>query len=164
MKIAQELYEGLNLKDGETTGLITYMRTDSFRISDQAREEARLFIESRFGKEFCPARPNVFKSKGKSQDAHECIRPTSPFHYPEDLQKELNPAQLKIYQLIWDRFFASQMSDAAVEETQFEIQNGNCLFIAKGEIIRFKGFLEILKADTSDTLLPPSNPKRSSSS
>ena len=155
MKIAQELYEGLSLKDGETTGLITYMRTDSYRISDQAREEARLFIESRFGREFCPARPNVFKSKGKSQDAHECIRPTSPFHHPEDIHKELNPAQFKIYQLIWDRFFASQMTDAVIEETQFEIQNGNYLFISKGEIIRFKGFLEILKADTADTLLPP---------
>ncbi len=159
MKIAQELYEGLSLKDGETTGLITYMRTDSYRISDQAREEARLFIESRFGREFCPARPNVFKSKGKSQDAHECIRPTSPFHNPEDIRQELNPAQLKIYQLIWDRFFASQMADAVVEETQFEIQNGNYLFICKGEIIRFMGFLEILKADTADTLLPPLKPK-----
>ena len=127
MKIAQELYEGLSLKDGETTGLITYMRTDSYRISDQAREEARLFIESRFGREFYPAQPNVFKSKGKSQDAHECIRPTSPFHNPEDIRQELNPAQFKIYQLIWDRFFASQMADAVVDETQFEIRNGDYL-------------------------------------
>lgn len=159
MKIAQELYEGLSLKGDETTGLITYMRTDSYRISDQIREETRHYIETRFGKEFYPAKPNFFKNKGKSQDAHECIRPTSPFHSPEDIRQHLNPAQLKIYQLVWDRFFASQMAEAVVEETQFEIRNGDYLFISKGEVIQFKGFLEVLKGDTGDTLLPPLKPK-----
>ena len=146
--MAQQLYEGLNLHGGETTGLITYMRTDSFRISDQARDqEIEHFIGTRLGKDFYPATPNVFKSKCKIQDAHECIRPTSPFHAPDDIRDDLNPAQLKIYQLIWERFFASQMADAEIEETQFEVRNGDYLFVSKGEVVRFKGFLGHAKGD-----------------
>jgi DNA topoisomerase-1 len=154
MQLAQQLYEGLNIRGGEATGLITYMRTDSFRISDQAREQARGHIASTLGKEYCPASPNVFRRKSKIQDAHECIRPTFPFHAPDEIKADLNPGQLKIYQLVWERFFASQMSDAVIEETQFDVRNGHCLFVSKGEVMRFKGFLALLKSDSEQAVLP----------
>ena len=154
MQLAQQLYEGLNIHGGETTGLITYMRTDSFRVSDQARDQAREFIANGMGKEFCPATPNVFKRKAKIQDAHECIRPTFPFHAPDDIKADLNPGQLKIYQLIWERFFASQMADAEIAETQFDVKNGSYLFVCKGEVVKFKGFLAMLKNDNEQTILP----------
>jgi DNA topoisomerase-1 len=155
MQLAQQLYEGLNLHGGEATGLITYMRTDSFRVSDQASDQARAFIAAALGKEYCPAAANVFKRKGKIQDAHECIRPTFPFHSPEDIKADLNPGQFKIYQLVWERFFASQMADAEIEETQFDVRNGPYLFVSKGEIVKFRGFLAMMKGDGEQTLLPP---------
>ncbi len=145
MKLAQELYEGITLKSGERTGLITYMRTDSYRIANEAQNAAREFIAANFGTDYCPARPNIFGSKKKIQDAHEAIRPTLPFHKPEEIKDYLNASQYKIYQLIWDRFFASQMKDAEVEETTFEISNGDYLFLTKGEIVRFDGHMKILK-------------------
>ncbi|TFG80096.1 MAG: type I DNA topoisomerase [Chrysiogenales bacterium] len=154
MQLAQQLYEGLNIHGGETSGLITYMRTDSFRVSDQARDQAREYIAAGLGKEYCPSTPNVFKRKSKIQDAHECIRPTFPFHAPDDIKADLNPSQLKIYQLIWERFFASQMADAEIEETQFGIKNGLYLFVCKGEIVKFKGFYIMLKNDNEQTILP----------
>ncbi|HEX7503228.1 MAG TPA: type I DNA topoisomerase [Acidobacteriota bacterium] len=154
MQLAQQLYEGLNLHGGEATGLITYMRTDSFRVSDQARDQARAFIAASFGKNFLPATANVFKRKSKIQDAHECIRPTLPFHAPDEVKADLNPGQLKIYQLVWERFFASQMADAEIEETQFDVKNGAYLFVTKGEIVTFKGFLAVLKNDSEQTVLP----------
>jgi DNA topoisomerase-1 len=155
MQLAQQLYEGLAIGGGEETGLITYMRTDSFRVSDQARDQAREHIAASLGKEYCPATPNVFKRKSKIQDAHECIRPTFPFHAPEDVKADLNPGQFKVYQLVWERFFASQMADAAIEETQFDVRNGRHLFISKGEVVKFPGFLAMLKGDGEQTVLPP---------
>ena len=155
MQLAQQLYEGLNIHGGETTGLITYMRTDSFRVSDQARDQARAFIAASLGKEYCPATANVFKRKGKIQDAHECIRPTFPFHAPDGIKADLNPGQFKIYQLVWERFFASQMADAEIEETQFDVRNGSYLLVSKGEIVKFKGFMAMLKGDGEQTVLPP---------
>ena len=155
MQLAQQLYEGLNIHGGETTGLITYMRTDSFRVSDQARDQARAFIAASLGKEYCPAAANVFKRKGKIQDAHECIRPTFPFYAPDDIKADLNPGQFKIYQLVWERFFASQMADAEIEETQFDVLNGSYLLVCKGEIVKFKGFLAMLRGDSEQTVLPP---------
>ncbi len=154
MQLAQQLYEGLAIRGGEATGLITYMRTDSFRVSDQARDQAREHIAATLGKEYCPAAPNVFKRKSKIQDAHECIRPSIPFHAPDDIRDDLNPGQFKIYQLIWERFFASQMADAEIEETQFDVKNGAYLFVTKGEIVKFKGFLAMLKGDSEQTVLP----------
>jgi DNA topoisomerase-1 len=154
MQLAQQLYEGVNILGGETTGLITYMRTDSFRISDQARDQAQEFIVAGLGKKYCPATANVFKKKSKIQDAHECIRPTTPFHAPDDVKADLNPGQLKIYQLIWERFFASQMAAAEIEETQFDVTNGSYLFVTKGEIIKFKGFLAMAKGEGEQTILP----------
>ncbi len=155
MQLAQQLYEGLTIRGGEATGLITYMRTDSFRVSDQARDQARAHITATLGKEYCPAVPNVFKRKSKIQDAHECIRPTVPFHAPDEIKADLNPGQFRVYQLIWDRFFASQMADAAIEETQFNVGNGRYLFVSKGEIVKFQGFLAVLKGDSEQTVLAP---------
>ncbi|MBN2345492.1 MAG: type I DNA topoisomerase [Candidatus Aminicenantes bacterium] len=154
MQLAQQLYEGLSLRGGETTGLITYMRTDSFRVSEQARDQARAHIAAAWGQEYCPAAPNVYKRKSKIQDAHECIRPTFPFHAPEDIKAELTPGQLKIYQLVWERFFASQMADAAIEETRFDVKNGAYLFLSKGEVVTFKGFLAVQKGDGEQEVLP----------
>ncbi len=144
MQVAQELYEGLSIGGGEPTGLITYMRTDSFRIGEAAQEGARQFIAERWGKEFVPGTPPVYASKKKIQDAHEAIRPTLPFHPPEELRATLTPAQLKIYQLIWERFFASQICEAEIEETVLSIENGDCLLVARGEVVRFEGFLKVL--------------------
>jgi DNA topoisomerase-1 len=154
MQLAQQLYEGVNIRGGETSGLITYMRTDSFRISDQARDQATEYIVAGLGKKYCPTVPNVFKKKSKIQDAHECIRPTTPFHAPDDIKADLNPGQLKIYQLIWERFFASQMAAAEIEETQFDVKNGAYLFVTKGEIVKFKGFLAMAKGESEQTILP----------
>jgi DNA topoisomerase I len=154
MQLAQQLYEGVNIHGGETTGLITYMRTDSFRISDQARDQATEYIVASLGKKYSPATANVFKKKSKIQDAHECIRPTTPFHAPDDIKADLNPGQLKIYQLIWERFFASQMAAAEIEETQFDVKNGPYLFVTKGEIIKFKGFMAMAKGEGEQTILP----------
>ncbi len=154
MKIAQELYEGVALSDGEQTGLITYMRTDSYRISKEATESVRDLICRSFGTEYLPDKPNQYGKKGNIQDAHETIRPTVPFHSPDSISQFLTEAQLKIYQLIWDRFIASQMKPALIEETVFQIQNGSYTFICKGEIIRFTGFMEVIKVPGNLDELP----------
>ena len=157
MKIAQQLYEGVNLKNAERTGLITYMRTDSYRISSEAKKAAQNFITSNYGKEYLPEKPNFFKTKKKIQDAHEAIRPTLPFYSPEELKIFLKNDQYKIYKLIWDRFLASQMKEAKIEETTFEINNGNYLFVIKGEIIKFPGYLKIIKLQSKLEELPELN-------
>ena len=154
MQIAQELYEGVSLKGSEVTGLITYMRTDSYRIADQAKDQAREWIHNQLGKAYCPAKPNVYTTKKKTQDAHEAIRPTLPFYPPETIKQDLTPAQLKIYQLVWERFFASQMHEAEIQETIFDIHNGDYNFIARGEIIKFDGFFKMIKPDNPETQLP----------
>ncbi|MCK5058067.1 MAG: type I DNA topoisomerase [Candidatus Aminicenantes bacterium] len=157
MRLAQSLYEGVDLGRGERTGLITYMRTDSYRISNDARAAAKNFITASFGAEYYPDKPNFYGSKKKIQDAHETIRPTLPFHAPADINKYLNANQFKIYRLIWDRFFASQMKEAQVEETIFQIANGDYLFISKGEIEKFPGFTKILKIGSNAEQLPGLN-------
>lgn len=154
MKIAQELYEGISLKGGETTGLITYMRTDSHRIAKEAYAEAKTFIQKNFGDDYVPAKQNQYGKKSKIQDAHEAIRPTLPLHRPEDLKNILNERQFKLYKLIWDRFIASQMSDAVIAETVFDIKNSKYTFIIKGEIISFPGHLSIIKPQSKTEELP----------
>ncbi|MEN8153067.1 MAG: type I DNA topoisomerase [Acidobacteriota bacterium] len=154
MKIAQELYEGIKIKGGEETGLITYMRTDSFRISADAEKAAKQFITKNYGEDNYPEKPNFFGTKKKIQDAHEAIRPTTPLYEPSVIKKDLNERQFKIYNLIWERFIASRMKDAEIEETRFEINNGNYLFVSKGEIIRFKGFLKLTETPEKIVILP----------
>jgi DNA topoisomerase-1 len=130
------------------------MRTDSFRISAEALRGAQYHIQSNFGPDFYPEKPNVYRSKKKVQDAHEAIRPTLPFHTPMSLKGVLSEAQMKVYRLIWDRFFASQMKEATIAETTFEIANGEYLFISKGEIVVFPGFLKQIKAEEGFEPLP----------
>lgn len=154
MKVAQELYEGIKIKGGEPTGLITYMRTDSFRISADASKEAGNFIKKSFGKEYLPEKLNVYGTKKKIQDAHEAIRPTTPLNPPDEIKSFLSERQFKIYKIIWDRFIASQMKDAEIRETKFEITNGDYIFQSKGEVIKFKGFMELTDPNDKIIILP----------
>ncbi len=153
MRIAQTLYEGVKLsaKEGEA-GLITYMRTDSVNVSDEAREAARRTIVSRYGGDFYPAKPNFYKTKAKgAQEAHEAIRPTDPSRAPEDVRAYLNPQQFNVYRLIWQRFIASQMAQAVLDVTQVDIIGtppdgaSAYTFRASGSVIRFPGFLEVYR-------------------
>lgn len=160
MKVAQELYEGVDIEGMGATGLITYMRTDSLRISDVAKEEAAQYILNRFGEKFLPAKPRVFKTKSNAQDGHEAIRPSMPSLSPEDVKASLTSDQFKLYNLIWNRFMASQMSDCIQKTTQAEISSKEYIFKASGYYVDFEGFttLYVESKDTEEeksTQLPP---------
>lgn len=160
MKVAQELYEGVDIEGMGATGLITYMRTDSLRISDVAKEEAAQYILNRFGEKFLPAKPRVFKTKSNAQDGHEAIRPSMPSLSPEDVKASLTSDQFKLYNLIWNRFMASQMSDCIQKTTQAEISAKEFIFKASGYYVDFEGFttLYVESKDTEEeksTQLPP---------
>ncbi len=143
MSVAQRLYEGLELGELGPVGLITYMRTDSVRIADVARQAARKYLAEHFGPEYVPAKPVPHKSRKTAQEAHEAIRPTHLDLPPEKVKPYLKKEEYDLYRLIWNRFLASQMSPAEVEETQFNIRVGQLWFVAKGEVIKFKGFLAL---------------------
>lgn len=143
MMIAQQLYEGLDLGDEGSTGLITYMRTDSTRIADEAIESVRSYIADEFGKEYVPPKPRVFKTKAGAQDAHEAIRPTSALRTPQHVKTYLTPDQFKLYELIWCRFVASQMKSAVFDVTTMDVHAGPYLFRVTGSIPRFAGFLKV---------------------
>lgn len=160
MKVAQELYEGVDIEGMGATGLITYMRTDSLRVSDVAKEEAAQYILNRFGEKFLPAKPRVFKTKSNAQDGHEAIRPSMPSLSPEDVKASLTSDQFKLYNLIWNRFMASQMSDCIQKTTQAEISAKEYIFKASGYYVDFEGFttLYVESKDTEEeksTQLPP---------
>ncbi len=142
MSIAQELYEGLETDEGPV-GLITYMRTDSTRISGEAIEEVRKFIATRHGEQFVPKEARVYKAKKGAQDAHEAIRPTSAFRTPASLKSRLTKDQIRLYELIWNRFIACQMAQAEFDTTTVSIAAGDHLFRASGSVVRFSGFLEV---------------------
>ncbi|QWQ39353.1 type I DNA topoisomerase [Gemella sp. zg-570] len=145
MSLAQELYEGINLKKlGGVTGLITYMRTDSTRISDDAKNQAYNFILKNFGKEYCSTSAKKTKENKNIQDAHEGIRPTNVEFTPDRVKEYLSPDQYKLYKLIWERFVASQMSDAIYETTTTTFKNNKVIFKASESKIIFEGFLKIL--------------------
>lgn len=157
MQIAQQLYEGIDLgKDkGGLTGLITYMRTDSTRISQDAKDETKTYIEETFGKEYIPAKPRVYKVGNKSQDAHEAIRPTSIYRTPERMKDILSKDQFRLYQLIWKRFIASEMPSALYDQLTIEIGCGDYLFKSIGSKLKFKGFLIVDKDMASEEKLLP---------
>jgi DNA topoisomerase-1 len=140
MSVAQNLYEGIELGDRGQEGLITYMRTDSFRLSDDALSQARDYIQQTFGEDYLPAKPNFFKSRKGAQEAHEAIRPTSTEFSPDEVKHFLSKDQLALYTLIWKRFVACQMSPAILDQTQAEIRAGKALFKAAGSVVVFKGF------------------------
>jgi len=156
MMLAQRLYEGVEVGK-ESVGLITYMRTDSTRISDDAIRDVRDFIGGRYGKEFLPESPNVYRSKKDAQDAHEAIRPTSMAYTPEEVEKYLQEDEMKLYRLIWNRFVASQMMPALYDQTTIDVaakgRNGlDYLFRATGSVLKFEGFLKVYQEgkDQSD--------------
>ncbi|EFK11332.1 DNA topoisomerase [delta proteobacterium NaphS2] len=140
MSVAQSLYEGVDLGKRGLVGLITYMRTDSFSLSTDAVDQARIYIEKKFGKDFLPEKPNHYKSRKGAQEAHEAIRATSVDLTPESISRYLNRDQLALYQLIWKRFLACQMSPAQLDKTQVEIEAGNAGFRANGSVMVFAGF------------------------
>ncbi len=141
MSVAQKLYEGMAIGERGPVGLITYMRTDSVRVSDEAQRLARKFIGEHYPEPYLPAKPPLFKNKRKAQDAHEAIRPTSLDLPPDRVQPYLKRDEYALYSLIWNRFLASQMASAVIEETEFEIRASRFGFTAKGEVIKFDGFL-----------------------
>src|SRR5215813_11819153 len=143
MMIAQKLYEGVELGDEGSVGLITYMRTDSTRVSDAALNEVRDLIAKQYGKEYLPANAVHYRSKKDAQDAHEAIRPTEVARTPDSLAKYLKPEELKLYRLIWQRFVASQMTSAIFDQTTIDIQAGRFLFRATGSVQKFDGFLKV---------------------
>ncbi len=148
MMLAQQLYEGVEIGAEGSVGLITYMRTDSVRVSDDALTEVREYVGGKFGKEYLPASPNVYKTKKAAQDAHEAIRPTSAMRSPEDLAPYLAEDQLKVYRLIWMRFLASQMSPAVFDQTSIDVSvDGKSkvgyTFRATGSVMKFDGFLKV---------------------
>lgn len=140
MKVAQELYEGVDIQGMGATGLITYMRTDSLRISNVAIEEVTTFIEQEYGKEYLPAKPRFFKSKNNAQDGHEAIRPSMPGLAPDKIKNSLTSDQYKLYKLIWNRFTASQMADCIQKTTQADIEANGYTFKASGYYVDFPGF------------------------
>ena len=140
MSVAQKLYEGVELGSEGPVGLITYMRTDSVRTSPNAVEEARNFVSKRYGSEYVPKKPNLFKVKKSAQDAHECIRPTFPSKHPDQLRKFLTDEQHKLYSLVWKRFVASQMTPAVYDQTRVDIAAGDGIFRATGNVMKFAGF------------------------
>lgn len=194
MSVAQRLYEGLNVGEAGQTGLITYMRTDSTRVSEQAAAAARKYIEQVFSPAYVPAKPHVFKNPKKSQDAHEAIRPTRLDLPPEKIKSYLKKDEYDLYRLVWNRFLASQMAPALVEETEFDIlaskrpetlvaptvgaapvsdadagvgagagaeakatvkKTAEYLFKAKGEVVKFDGFLAVFPSNGNDKELLP---------
>jgi len=141
MMVAQKLYEGVEIKGRGSVGLITYMRTDSTRISSEAQAEAREYINGKYGTEYTPQTPKVYKNKSASQDAHEAIRPSYVDLTPDEIKNFLSPEQYKLYKLIWSRFIASQMSSAVYDTVNADISAGNYLFKASGSKIKFPGFM-----------------------
>ena len=150
MKVAQELYEGVEIEGIGATGLITYMRTDSLRISDEAAEQAKIYITDTYGKEYLPATRRVFKTKKNAQDAHEAIRPSDPSLTPDRVKKDLTAEQYKLYKLIWERFIACQMANALLDTVAVDIEAANCLFKASGFTVKFDGFT-VLYEESKDT-------------
>lgn len=151
MMLAQQLYEGIDIgkKEG-TVGLITYMRTDSTRISETAKTEAVSYIETKYGKEYIATEVKQAKKASNAQDAHEAIRPTSTMRTPDELKTVLSRDQLRLYRLIWERFIASQMAPAVLDTVAVDLQNGDVLFRANGSQVKFAGFMKLYIEGTDD--------------
>ena len=158
MKAAQELYEGLDVKGLGMVGLITYMRTDSLRISDEARAAGNQFILDNYGEKYLPKKPRFFKSKGNVQDGHEAIRPSMPGVTPESVKGSLTNDQYKIYKLVWERFIASLMENCLQETVKVEIAAGDYTFTASGYTVKFDGFTALYEESKDDASSDSSAP------
>ena len=143
MSIAQQLYEGVDIQGEGTVGLITYMRTDSLRLSDEAIAAARQFAAARYGEKYLPDTPRRFKTKAGAQDAHEAIRPSNVELTPESIKKDLTPEQFRLYKLIWSRFLASQMAAAVYDSVNLEVTSAGYVFKASRSEVKFPGFLAV---------------------
>lgn len=142
MMVAQELYEGVDIGEEGAVGLITYMRTDSVRVSQTALGEVRQFVETEYGNAYLPEQPNSYKNKKSVQDAHEAIRPTSVMRTPDSVKKYLSRDEYKLYSLIWNRFVGSQMTPALFDETIITVQAGDYEFQASGQVLTFAGYMK----------------------
>lgn len=149
MKTAQELYEGIEIEGQGAVGLITYMRTDSLRISDEAKAAAAQYIETVYGKNYLPSAPRNYKSKNNAQDAHEAIRPSTSELTPDRVKSSLTTDQFKLYKLIWERFIASQMANALLDTVSADIEANGCIFRASGYSVKFDGFMALYE-ESSD--------------
>ena len=150
MRIAQQLYEGVDVPNIGTTGLITYMRTDSLRISEEARAAAEKYISGKYGKDYLPVKPRYFKTKSGAQDAHEAIRPTSVTITPDSVKESLTAEQYKLYKLIWERFIASLMAVCVQNTVNADITAGDYLFKASGYSVKFDGFTVLYEEGRDD--------------
>ncbi|HHW30441.1 MAG TPA: type I DNA topoisomerase [Clostridiaceae bacterium] len=150
MMVAQQLYEGIEIKDMGALGLVTYIRTDSIRISDEAVKEAAQIIKSRFGDDYLPKEARVYKNKSNAQDAHEGIRPTNVALHPDSIRDSLSNDQYKLYKLIWERFLSSQMAQAVYDTLTVEITAGDYIFKAVGSTVKFPGFMAVYTEDRDD--------------
>lgn len=150
MKTAQELYEGISLGDKGTHGIISYMRTDSLRISDIAAESAKQYITGEYGESYCPKTRRVYKSRNGAQDAHEAIRPSYMEYPPKTIRAYLSNDQYKLYKLIWDRFIASQMASAVIDTVTIDSEAGKSLFRSTGSVIKFAGFMSVYEETNDD--------------
>ena len=150
MSIAQRLYEGVALGDEGEVGLITYMRTDSTRLSQEAVNEARKYIGEKWGKQYIPPRPRVFKNRKGVQDAHEAIRPTSVYRTPDQVAPYLDKDQLALYELIWKRFVACQMAPAVFDQTTIKIKAGDFTLKVVGSVLKFEGFMKLYVEGTDN--------------
>lgn len=161
MMLAQQLYEGIDIGKEGTVGLITYMRTDSTRISETAKKEAHEYIEQNYGDEYTTLISQQAKKSENAQDAHEAIRPTSTLRHPDQLKAVLSRDQLRLYRLIWERFVASQMAPAILDTVTADLQNGEIIFRASGSNVKFPGFMKLYiegsddQKEEKDKLLPP---------
>ncbi len=162
MKAAQELYEGVELGSMGAMGLITYMRTDSLRISEDARRDGNAYIRGRYGAEYLPEKARYYKSRGGAQDAHEAIRPSDPSLSPDKVKAFLTSDQYRLYKLIWERFIASLMANAIQDTCQVTVAAGDYRFKASGHTVRFEGYTVLYvegkdEEDDNDVTLPPLN-------
>ncbi|MGB2763646.1 MAG: type I DNA topoisomerase [Candidatus Aminicenantaceae bacterium] len=155
MSVAQKLYEGLEIGDLGLVGLVTYIRTDSVRTSEGAATQARKHIEKEYSRKYLPKKSRVYKNKRKAQDAHEAIRPTTFSLPPEEVEPYLDKDEYNLYRLIWNRFIASQMSSAQIEETEFDISASKYQLKAKGEVIKFDGFLVMYPSQKKEDKIMP---------
>ncbi|WP_250278716.1 type I DNA topoisomerase [[Clostridium] colinum] len=151
MLIAQQLYEGISIKNEGTVGLVSYIRTDSVRISDEAYLQAKEFVEDSYGKEFFASERRIYKSRGKAQDAHEAIRPTYVNRTPESIKESLTTEQYKIYKLIWERFLSSQMSSAVYITKNIKIKANDYEFRITGSTLEFEGYLKVYRKNEEKT-------------
>ena len=158
MSIAQQLYEGIDISGEGTVGLITYMRTDSLRLSDEALAQAKVFIRSRYGAEYYPEKTRRFKTKSGAQDAHEAIRPSDVTLVPEDIRKDLTGEQYRLYKLIWSRFLACQMANAVYDSVSIDVESAGYFFRANHSSVKFSGFTAVYEEGKDEEEEAPQSP------